>query len=66
MKILKICSNSKEINIIAILEIIVFITLYFLGSPIAKYHLIGWTVWLIILTLYRRYYFGTYRFHNDH
>ena len=65
MVILKFFSNSKYINLIAVIEMIAHATLHVIGSKTAKYHFIGWMFWLIILTLARVYYFGTHRFHND-
>lgn len=65
MKILKICSNSKAMNIIAIIEMIFHATSHVIGSKTAKWHFICWMFWLVILTASRFYYFGTTRFHNN-
>jgi len=66
MKILKICSNAKIINLVAAFEVFIFAILHVLGSATAKYYLIAWMLWLIVLTVSRFHYFGTHRFCNNH
>jgi len=41
MKILKICSNSKEIMWVAIIELVIHATTHVLGSTTAKWHFLG-------------------------
>ena len=65
MKFLKICSNSKAINLIAVIEILAHAILHIIGSTNAKWRFLCWMIWLIILTLSRFYYFGTARFQNN-
>ena len=65
MKFLKICSNSKAINLIAVIELLAHAILHIIGSTNAKWHFLCWMILLIILTSSRVYYFGTHRFDNN-
>ena len=65
IEILKILSNSKAIMWVAIVELVLQATLYVLGSTIAKWHFIGWLIWLIISTCCRIYFYRTVRFYNE-
>ncbi len=65
MNILKICSNSKVIMWIAIIEMVIHATSHILGSTIAKWHFLGWMIWLVIILSARVYFNGSLRFFNE-
>ena len=65
MKILKICSNSKVIMWVAIIELVIHATTHVLGSTTAKWHFLGWMIWLVIILSARVYFNGSLRFYNE-
>jgi hypothetical protein len=59
--ILKICSNSNAIMLIAIIELAFQGTCHILGSTSAKWHFLGWMIWFIIILSARIYFNGNLR-----
>ena len=55
-------SNSRLISLVAVLEMAVHSLSYILESNNAKWHFIGWLLWLIIITSIRFYYNRSIRF----
>lgn len=64
-KILKICSNSNLIMWIAIIELVIHSTTHILGSTSAKWHFLGWFIWLVIILSTRFYFNGNLRFNKN-
>jgi hypothetical protein len=65
MNILKICSNSKSVMWITIVELVIHMIYNISGSTTAKWHFLGWMIWLMIILSARIYFNGNLRFRNE-